>query len=55
MSIQAVRGLCEEPRHELEADELRTEAESLLRKIDPEVKGCGTELAYDSKVNIQWR
>jgi hypothetical protein len=45
----------QEPRHEIEAVGFRTEAESLLREIDPKVEDCGSELAYDSKVNIQWR
>lgn len=45
----------QEPRHETEALRFRTEAESLLREIDPKIEDCGTELAYDSKVNIQWR
>lgn len=47
--------LHQEPRHELEADKLRTDAERLLREIDPKVTEYGTELAYDSQVNIQWR
>jgi hypothetical protein len=51
MSFQAIWSLS--ARHELEGIALRIEAERLLREIDPNVKDCGTELAYDSKVSIQ--
>lgn len=47
--------LQQDSRHELESDKLRTEAERLLREIDPKIKDCGIELAYDSQINIQWR
>jgi len=47
--------LQQETRHELEADELRIEAEHLLSEIDSKITKFGTELAYDSQVNIQWR
>ena len=47
--------LQQEPRYEMEAGDLRAEAERLLRLRHPHVEEAGKEGKYDELVYIGWR